>query len=91
MKQLSIWFMTDMHTFIRIKGEKVRELKAEAKQIAKKYPYGMVCAPILICEGKTEERIGKSCHVDGNGKVNLREWGKSIKTYINLYDCEFKK
>ena len=81
-RQLSIWFMTDMHTFIRIKGTTVKSLKAEAKKIAKEHPYGMVCAPILLYKG-TERRLGKSCHVDKDGRVNLKEWGKSIKSYMN--------
>jgi hypothetical protein len=71
---LSFWFMKDDHTFIKLEGKNISEIKQNALDVAKRNPYGMVC-PVKILQGEKElYSIGPSCHVDSRGNLDLEQW-----------------
>lgn len=75
----SFWFMRDNHTFIKLTGTTITEIKNKAILTSRENPYGMVC-PVIILEGDKEiKRVGSCCHVDGNGNVDLSGWEKDVK------------
>ena len=82
---LSFWFMTDMHTFIRPKGNDIYEIRDSLIEIAVHNPYGMVC-PVIILDsnGKEIKRSFECGHVDNKGNVNLSKWWAEIKEYKNI-------
>lgn len=79
----SFWFMTDGHGFIKPKGKNIDKVKKSLLEIAKTNPYGMVCPVIILENGKELKRIGKCCHVDNNGNVNLDDWLNTIQAKDN--------
>ena len=85
--KLSLWFMTDMHTFRRLQGKTLNELKECAIKTAKKHPYGMVCNPTLIING-VETSNGCNYHVDKNGKVEISKWIKTVKQILLEHDLK---
>ena len=75
----SFWFMKDNHTFIKPKGNNLKEITVDLLKIAKNNPYGMVC-PVIILQGEEEiRRVGEGCSVDENGVVELTAWLRKIK------------
>lgn len=54
---ISLWYMSDGHGFYRLTGS-VREAAEQAKRIAKDEPYGMLCPPTLLRNGKEVRRVG---------------------------------
>ncbi len=60
--RLSIYYMTDNHLFVPLKGNTLDDLLAHADAIAGKYPYGSL-GPVIICEGDREiRRVGPMVH-----------------------------
>ena len=55
--EMRLYYMADCHGFYRLKGT-VREAAAQAKEIAKDEPYGMLCPPILLRGEKEIRRVG---------------------------------
>jgi len=81
---LSFWFMQDMHLFIKVKVTTLNKIVKEYKILAKKHPHGMVCPVTILKDGKDLRRVGKSCHVTKDGKVQLSDWITSISNDIDI-------
>lgn len=76
----SFWFMRETHTFVKLEGKNVDEIKEHAIMVAKANPCGMVC-PVTILEvpgDKEIRKVGKCVHVDNLGNVDLAEWYNEI-------------
>lgn len=76
---ISFWWMHDDCTFVRLKGKNLDEIVAHAKKIAKKSPYGMLCAAKLLKEGRDFRSIGKPVFEHKNWEENLQKWVDAIK------------
>lgn len=70
----SFWYMRDGHSFIKITGDDINEVKINFIKTAKENPYGMVCPVIIMKEDKELRRVGQPCHVDGKGNVDISKW-----------------
>jgi len=79
----AFWFMTDGHGFIKPKGKSIDKVKKSLLDIAKTNPYGMICPVGIFENGKELKRIGKCCHVDDKGNVNLDGWADIIEAKEN--------
>jgi hypothetical protein len=86
----SFWFMKENHTFIKLTGKTVEEIRKHALDVAKENKYGMVCPVSILYGDKELRRVGECCHVDGNGNVNLDKWYNEIiqEDCIRLYAGE---
>jgi len=85
----SFWFMTDLHTFIRPRGDNIHEIKESMKKIAKEHPYGMVCSVTIVNENDNEiRRVGNSYHVSKDGSADIDRWFKEIikDPVVRYYD-----
>lgn len=55
--EMRLYYMTDSQGFHRLTGT-IREAAEQAKRIASDEPYGMLCPPMLLREGKEIRRLG---------------------------------
>lgn len=77
--EVSFWVMTDGHQFIKLEGSTLKEIKDLAIKTCKENPWGMLCRPIILRNGKEIKRVGENEPVTNNGGVNIKRWFKSVK------------
>lgn len=57
-----VWYMHDNHTFTRLKGS-LSEIIRQARELARKSPYGMLCnVAIISYEGNEIRRLKEVVH-----------------------------
>lgn len=70
--------MNDNHTFVQLKGKTIDEIIKNAKKCQKRDPYGMLCAPTLLCDDKDIRKVHAYVHDFEWSDQKLMEWKAKI-------------
>lgn len=76
---ISFWWMSENFTFVRLKGKNLKDILNHAEKCRKEHPYGMLCAPTLLNDGKDLYRIGESIHDNDKYSENVKKWIEAIE------------
>jgi hypothetical protein len=77
--RVSFWWMNDNHTYVRLEGNDLCKIMANATRCYKKDKYGMLCPVRLFRDEKELYQVGQPVH--GNGEPEqLKQWIKDVSS-----------
>jgi hypothetical protein len=89
--EVSFWYMHDNHTFTRIYGTCLDGIVVKAVEIEASSSCGMLCAPIIVRDGKEERPDLPNAH--SHGKFNpqyfkdeLTTWRRAVEAHGEIMD-----
>lgn len=79
-EEISFWWMNDNCTFIRLKGENLKEIVKHVEKIRKQSSSGMLC-PAALLNNNTELRsVGECVHNGNNWSHAFKKWLDAISS-----------
>ena len=84
--KISVWYMKDNHTFIKIKEKSPEKVVEKVKEIVLKHPYGMLCPVILLNDEKELRRVGEPVHA-GKELADASKWLSEVSKDEEIMRC----
>lgn len=83
--EVSVFYMFDNHSFLKLKGRSIAEIINEAESIArtKEGSWGGLCPASLLCGKKEVDRVGKMVHARSHKDFPQKEWTEGIQEWYD--------
>ncbi len=82
--EIRFYYMHDNHTFSRLAGNSIDTILQHAETLAFESPFGILCPPTLLFNGKEVRRLKKVAHAPCCG--DYRKWRDGRQEWRN--ECE---